>query len=199
MATATVVPLIKRKSVPDEGPFITTMVICPTCAQVVLPVLTRMNSGQISDISFYHVNEEYGCAWKNIDPKRRSPGETVGLRENVRTGNDKAGQPIFVNERELAKGRSFDLDGLKPQDLLPPYVHDAPPVPYEAVQFADAVQKAADIQSGATAVVSSAVKPKFQMPKKGSGKKHEPEPKESKQTPADESNSGTEPETDDAA
>ena len=106
---------ITRKAVPDQGPFVSAILICPTCAQVVLPTFSRMNNGTIHDIVFYHVNEEYGCAWKNMDSKARALGPTEGLKRDVRAGNDGQGHPKFVDEHELAVGKSFDMEGLKPQ------------------------------------------------------------------------------------
>lgn len=113
MATQVAVPL-KKKSVPDENPFTCVMVMCPLCGQIVLPTIKRMANGHITEITYYHVNEVFGCAWKLVDPKDRARGECVGLKSSVREGNDAQSNPLFIDEHDLAAGRSFDLDGLKP-------------------------------------------------------------------------------------
>jgi hypothetical protein len=116
MATTLAAPKpITRKAVPDQNPFTTVLLICPTCSQLVLPRISRMANGAITDITFYHTNEEYGCAWKNVDVKTRAPGMTEGLKREVRSGNDGKGHSLFIDEHDLAVGMSFELEGLKPQ------------------------------------------------------------------------------------
>ena len=101
------------KSVPSQGPLRVVLIMCPTCGQVVLPTLTKARHG-VSQIVFYHTNKEMGCAWKNSSSMERATGETLGLKESVRMGNDGKGQPLMVNEYELAEGKSFDVEGLMP-------------------------------------------------------------------------------------
>ena len=101
------------KSVPSQGPLRVVLIMCPTCGQVVLPTLTKARHG-VSQIVFYHTNKEMGCAWKNSSSMERATGETLGLKESVRMGNDGKGQPLMVNEYELAEGKSFDVEGLRP-------------------------------------------------------------------------------------
>ncbi len=101
------------KSVPSQGPLRVVLIMCPTCGQVVLPTLTKARHG-VSQIVFYHTNKEMGCAWKSQSSMERATGETLGLKESVRMGNDAKGQPLMVNEYELAEDKSFDVEGLRP-------------------------------------------------------------------------------------
>lgn len=116
---ATLAPTKPAVKVPDRvpalSPFVLHLLLCPTCAEVVLPTLKRLASGRIVGIAYYHTNEEFGCAWKVVDHTLYAGGQTLGLKESERDGNDQNGHPIFVNERDLAAGRSFPLDGLRPQ------------------------------------------------------------------------------------
>ncbi len=108
------------KSVPSQGPLRVVLIMCPTCGQVVLPTLTKARHG-VSQIVFYHTNKEMGCAWKNSSSMERATGETLGLKESVRMGNDGKGQPLMVNEYELADRKSFDISVLE-QFGAPDYV-----------------------------------------------------------------------------
>src|SRR5208283_6051184 len=52
-----------------------------------------------------------------------------GLQEMVRDGNDTNGRPKYIDEADYAVGKSFDLDGLKPEvfslaDLTHPTTRD---------------------------------------------------------------------------
>ena len=174
MAIAVQLPR-KKISVPNQGPFTTAILICPTCAQVVLPTLSRLASGEITDIIFYHTNEQYGCAWKNVDSKARALGPTTGLKDQVRSGNDSKGHAVFIDERDLAAGKSFDLDGLKPHI---PAGHDIDPGFYLPRQTGTATD---EVLAGLNAkLASSTLHPETKPTPKFEFKPNAVEPAESK-------------------
>lgn len=106
-------PVSKQEMrVPRENPFVTTILMCPSCGQFVLPTVARMSNGSISNVSFYHVNEAVGCAWKVREGVDRARGECTGLVQSVREGVDNKGQPKYVDEHDKAKGKSFDPETL---------------------------------------------------------------------------------------
>lgn len=151
MATAPVAtkPKIPPK-VPALSPFVLHLLLCPTCSEVVIPTLTRLQSGRVTGIAYYHCNEEYGCGWVVRDFVQYAAGQTLGLRESIQDGVGSDGRPKFINEYELAADTSFPLASLR---------HVMPPVG-ETVAPAEA-----SAASEAVAELDAALSPKTAKPK----------------------------------